>query len=322
MMAGSSSRPRQTTDGVLLVRPARFGHNPETAASNAFQRADEQTPASDLHAAALAEQGAIAQALCDAGVRVHLHEDTSGSPDAIFPNNWLSTHDDGTLVLYPIASATRRSERSPELVARLKEAHGYRSVIDLRLHEERGAYLEGTGSLVLDRRHRVAYACLSARTSEELAFAWARAMGFRCIAFHARTMSGGATVSVYHTNVVMSVGERAAVVCFDVMPNPGDRERVRGALEDTGRRVVAIDERQLKSYCGNLLELASTKGGTIWAMSEAAFEALRPDQRAVLGQHASLVHAPVPTIERVGGGSVRCMLAEIFPGMRAGAPEL
>ena len=314
---------RQVTDTVLMVPPVEFGFNAETAASNTFQQRDGRAPEA-IQAAALAEHEGVVAALRGAGVTVELgieppnpYRDMGfgpphvATPDALFPNNWFSTHEDGTLVLYPMATPNRREERRGDLVYRLREE--YRTVLDLTWHERDGRFLEGTGSLVLDHVHRTAYVCVSIRADAGLVETWSRHMGYDCVTFHATAPDAtGVETPVYHTNVVMAVGERSAVVCADAVGDPGERRRLCASLADTGRRVLEITRAQMNGFAGNLLELATTSGGRVWAMSSAAHDALTANQRAVLSRDGPIVHAPIPTIERVGGGSVRCLIGEIF----------
>jgi hypothetical protein len=310
------TRDRQVTDTVLMVRPVRFGFNAETAASNTFQKRDDATAPDAIQAAALAEHEGVVMALRRAGVTVELETDTHdpSTPDSLFPNNWFSTHEDGTLVLYPMATPNRRAERRPDIVDRLLGAHGYRALLDLTRYEIDGHFLEGTGSLVLDHAHRTAYMCASIRADAAVLEAWSRRMGYeRCVTFHATAPdAAGVEAPVYHTNVVMAVGERSAVVCAEAVQDAGERRRLCEALASTGHRVIEITRAQMNGFAGNLLELATASGGRCWAMSSAAHEALTADQRTILAADGPLVHAPIPTIERVGGGSVRCLLGEIF----------
>lgn len=307
---------RQVTDTVLMVRPVRFGFNAETAASNVFQRRDDERSPEAIQAAARAEHDGVVAALRDAGVTVELETDTPdpATPDSIFPNNWFSTHEDGTFVLYPMATPNRRAERRPDVVARLLARFGHRTVLDLTRHEIDGRFLEGTGSLLIDHPRRTAYVCASVRADPAVVEAWRRRMGFeRCVTFHATAPDdGGAPVPVYHTNVVMALGERTCVVCAEAVDDAGERRALVGSLAASGRRVVEITRAQMNGFAGNLLQLATAGGGRIWAMSSAAHEALSPAERAILAEDGRLVHAPIPTIERLGGGSVRCLLAEIF----------
>lgn len=297
-------------DAVLMVRPAAFGPNLETAASNRFQTVTDSEPG--LAARACAEFDRLAASLAAAGVDVITAEDTAApvKPDAVFPNNWMSTHRDGLMVLYPMLAPTRRTERRPERVAELAAGHGrlLTAVLDLSHWERQGLALEGTGSLVLDRRQRVAYAARSSRTAEAPLAQWARLMGYEVECFAATDADG---IAIYHTNVMLSIGDRFAVAALTSIADPVERGRVRARLEAGGRELLEIDRDQMARFGANVLQLAGSSGPII-ALSTAAREGLGPALIARLERHGRIVAAPIPTIERFGGGSVRCMLAEIF----------
>ncbi len=297
---------------VFLLRPTGFGHDPQTAASNAFQRV---LPDADVRDRACAEFDGLLESLghCGIGTTV-LDPIAPDAPNAVFANNWFSTHEDGTVVLYPMCTPSRRAERDHGLDRTLaREGFLVRRVVDLSGLEREGRYLEGTGSLVLDRAHRTAYAALSPRTSERALNSWCGVTDGHQVPFLA-TMNGTlAAQPVYHTNVVMSIGEGFAVLCLDALPYPVDREDVQAELERAGKRIIPITLEQMHRYVGNMLQLRAASGdGCFILLSETAFHALRPDQRQALEREAQLVPVPIPTIEAVGGGSVRCMLAENF----------
>ena len=300
-----------------MVRPAHFGANPETADSNRFQQSNAR-PGDVL--TALREFDALVGSLRSAGVEVQVADDTSEpvKPDACFPNNWVSFHADGSVVLYPMMAPSRRAERREAPVEQLRRA-GFQvaRTIDLSPLEARGEYLEGTGSLVLDRSHRIAYACRSPRTTAAALADFAAALGYRVVAFDALGPDGR---PAYHTNVLMAVGERFAILCTAAIPDAARRAAVLRALEETGHEVVEIDVAEMNRFAGNLLALRSRDGGALIAGSDAAWGALAPDRRRRLERHGAVVAAPIPTIERLGGGSVRCMIAEVFlPRGLAGA---
>lgn len=315
----------QCASAVILVRPTGFGFDEATATSNAFQRRELHH---EEETGAALEFDRLLEALRQCGVRMSVLDPADPhAPNAVFPNNWFSTHADGTVVIYPMLTASRRSERDPRLTEHLA-AEGFRveRIRDISGWEQEGRILEGTGSLVLDRLNRVVYACLSPRTTEQAARDLAGIMGYAPVLFSA-TMDG--TISgdpVYHTNVVMSVGERFAVVCLDALPYPAERIELREELERTGREVIPISIDQMHRYVGNMLELRSAKpihagqgvaGGSFIFLSTTAFNALDPEQRRTLQGYAQLVPVDIPTIEQVGGGSVRCMLAENFLPLRS-----
>lgn len=308
-MNATQERRRQCADAVLMIRPLRFGANPETAASNRFQR---DGAAADAPAAARIEFDRLVTGLTGAGVAVHVAEDTPDppKPDACFPNNWVSFHADGSVVLYPMLAASRRAERRQELIADLVRA-GYRvtRTIDLTGWEARGEYLEGTGSLVLDRCHRVAYACRSPRTGAGPLAEWAATFGYRVVAFDA-VGPGGAPV--YHTNVMMAVGERFTLLCADAIPDAAERARVEESITQSGHELIRIGVAEMNGFAGNLLALRAGDGSPVIALSQAARDCLPEATRRTLERHGQIVAAPIPVIERHGGGSVRCMIAEVF----------
>jgi hypothetical protein len=307
---------RQCADAVLMVRPASFGYNPETAATNTFQRQPAGAASGD-GAAARRELDGLAGALIGDGVRVCVVEDTAEppKPDAVFPNNWVSFHEDGTLVLYPLQSASRRFERRPQILeAAIRELDFKVShLLDLSWFEGEGKYLEGTGSLVLDNVARIAYACLSPRTHPEVLSEWAAALGYEAVTFRAVDRAG---MPLYHTNVLMCIGARAVVVGAEAIV-PDDRGRVLERLACHGREIIEIGHDQIARFAGNMLELATWDealgDSRVLVMSESARRALAPETFARLsGCTDAVLAVPVPTIEKLGGGSVRCMLAEVF----------
>lgn len=308
----SSARDRQATDTVLLVRPVAFHGNPETADSNAFQRPPAAADPAAEQAAAAVEFDGLVDSLRAAGVNTIVIPDTAQppTPDSVFPNNWVSFHADGTVVLYPMMAPSRRGERRRDILETLSRAHGFHvaRVVDLSAHEAGERFLESTGSMVLDRVHRVAYACLSARTDPAVLAEAAQLLGYEPLAFAAMDKDG---LPIYHTNVLMCVGGDFAVVCEEAISDAGQRAAIRRRLEETGHEVVPIRFEQMCSFAGNMLELASVDGERLLAMSARALDALDAAQRATLAARCRLVAVPIAAIEDGGGGSVRCMLAEI-----------
>jgi hypothetical protein len=305
------SQEPQCAGAVFMVHPVRFGFNPETAPSNAFQRPPANGVPDWYTTDIEHEFAALVTTLRGAGVRVIVGEDTASpvKPDAIFPNNWVSFHHDGTVVLYPMLAPNRRLERRDELLEEVRRAGPYRvtRTIDLRGHESRAKYLEGTGSLVLDRGAHIAYACLSPRTDLDVLGDFAQQLDYELVTFEALDGQGRA---IYHTNVAMAVGSRWAVVCAAAIHAPERRAAVIAKLRETGHEIVEISLEQMQRFAGNVLELAGAQGPVI-ALSTTAWAALLPAQRQVLERYAQVLRVEVPTIERVGGGGVRCMLAEI-----------
>jgi hypothetical protein len=308
---GSPSSEAHTTSRVFLIRPAAFGGNPETAATNAFQSASGSSP--EVRAAALAEFDALVQALGQHGVEVFVGEDTPEpvKPDAVFPNNWVSFHPGGMVVLYPMLAPSRRGEVRLDLLGRL-EARGAirpRTQIDLRPGAEHFGCLEGTGSLVLDRTRRIAYACLSPRTSARKIAEFCAELAYVPELFHATDAAGR---PIYHTNVMLSVGTSFALLCSEAIRDEAERARVEERLRSSGRELVRISRAQVGEFAGNALELASKEGEPLIVLSARARRALEPAQLEVLERHGRLVSVELDTIERHGGGSARCMIAELF----------
>lgn len=294
----------------LMIRPACFGYNIETAASNSYQHFPEPKEMAQVEERARQEFDGLVQALEAAELDLLVLDD---SPEprktcAVFPNNWFSTHEDEQLVLYPMLSANRRLERSPQVIQALKEHFKVKQVLDLSYFEEQEMYLEGTGSLVLDREHKLAFACLSPRTRTEPLLYWASQTGYELVPFRA---VDAANHSIYHTNVMMWVGREIAGICLDSITNALEREMVRERLQQTKHHVVELSREQLNRFCGNMLEVINKHGRPHLVMSEAALHALTPLQKQQIEQKSTIVSAPLPTIEAIGGGSARCMIAEV-----------
>jgi hypothetical protein len=301
----------QIASSVLMIRPACFESNPLTADSNRFQGKTSATPA-EQHTAALEEFDGLVQKLRKQGVEVIVVDDTAEphTPDSIFPNNWVSFHADGRVVLYPMEASNRRTERRLDIIENLGSEHDFHvsEIVDLSHHESDGQYLEGTGSMVLDRANRIAYACLSSRTQLDVLGDFAQRMDYDVVAFDAMDRDG---VPIYHTNVLMNVGETVAVICSEAIVRDDQRAAVLERLRDTGHEIVTLNYDQLDAFAGNMLELRSTSGTRLIAMSQQALESLDESQLAVLQANGGILSAPIDTIESSAGGSVRCMLAEI-----------
>jgi hypothetical protein len=301
----------QLASTVMMIRPARFESNPLTAASNRFQGKSSSSP-EEQHTIALREFDGLASALREAGIEVIVFDDTvkPHTPDAIFPNNWISMHADGRVVLYPMEAENRRTERRSDIIDYLNR-HAHRQVtevVDLSAHEDAGHFLEGTGSMVLDRSNHVAYACISSRTHLDPLGEFAQRMGYDVVAFDA--VDSGA-VPIYHTNVLMNVGEQLAVICAEAIPRDEQRNAVLARLRETGHDILELTYTQLDAFAGNMLELRNNNGERVLAMSQQAYDSLNEEQRAMLAANARIVRAPIDNIESSAGGSVRCMLAEV-----------
>ena len=301
----------QLASAVLMIRPARFESNPHTAESNKFQGKNLSSPEQQQRDAEKEFDG-LRKVLESNGIQVIQIDDTDEphTPDSIFPNNWVSFHADGTVVLYPMEAPNRRTERRADIIDALSGEHGFqiREILDLSTHEDQGQYLEGTGSLVLDRVNRVAYACLSSRTHLDTLGDFAQRMDYKVVAFDAVDSDGA---PIYHTNVLMNVGEELAVICDEAIPRQDQRKAVMQSLSDSGHDVVSLSFEQMEAFAGNMLELRSDSGERLVAMSEQARRSLNESQLERIESSAKIISAAIDNIESSAGGSVRCMLAEI-----------
>eukprot|EP00698_Gefionella_okellyi_P019587 TRINITY_DN6021_c0_g1_i2.p1 TRINITY_DN6021_c0_g1~~TRINITY_DN6021_c0_g1_i2.p1 ORF type:complete len:309 (-),score=43.99 TRINITY_DN6021_c0_g1_i2:194-1120(-) len=307
----TTDRIRQTSDHILVISPHGFCSNAETREDNDFMA---NQPIPEETQKACSEHELLVSKLRASGVNVIVHESHDRTaPDACFPNNWfgtLSSEDTRCIVTFPMLKPSRRRERNPQLVQRLQHEYHYNQVVDLSDLESRSTpiIVEGTGALVLDRIRKVAYAALSQRCDLAAAQYFADSFGYQLHSFH--TLHKGH--AVYHTNVVMSIGRTFAVLCADVIASDEERAATLRALRQH-HEVVLITLEQMAQFCGNVLELRTTRGGSVLAMSSAAYEGFTAEQREVLLKHVdSLVHSDIATIETVGGGSVRCLIAELF----------
>lgn len=294
-----------------MIRPVRFGFNDQTADSNTFQNATLAAQTRDTSQAnAQREFDNMVQQLRAYGVDVIVYDDTAEphTPDSIFPNNWVSFHYSGTVVLYPMQAQNRRAERRMDIIDDLGQRFQVAKTIDLTTHEQESKFLEGTGSMVLDRMNRVAFACLSSRTNPEILAEFSHRTGYKTILFHAVDAAGA---EVYHTNVVMCIGDMFAVVCLQAIPDLDERLNIRQELENLGKRVIEITLDQMAAFAGNMLQIDSKHGQKLIVMSTAAYNSLTPKQIDMLDDYARLLTVDLSTIETNGGGSARCMMAEV-----------
>lgn len=292
-----------------MIRPANCGFNPQTAASNSFQRQIENLSAEETNNRAVEEFDNLVALLRRNGISVFVAEDTPApaKPDAVFPNNWVSFHSDGSVFLYPMLSEKRNAERRADIIETLKQDFKVEKIVDLSDGESR--ILEGTGSMVFDRANKIIYACLSPRTDENLLEKYALMIDYKPVAFHCSDENGAA---VYHTNVVMCVGEKFAVACLDAIKNLAERNLLIESLTETNHEIVEISPAQMNRFAGNMLEVRSNQGKSFTLMSVTAQQSLSENQIAQIEKYTTILSADIATIEAVGGGSVRCMLAEIF----------
>ena len=296
---------QQQSDAVFMMRPAAFDFNPETAPSNAFQQEGDSTHVLEK---VCAEFDAMVARLRENGIHVFVFEDTllPKKPDAIFPNNWISLHHDGRVVLYTMLAKNRRTERRIDILEKIQTDFVIKQLIDISDGETEEVFLEGTGSIVFDHQKKIAFACRSPRTNENLLKKLCAEVGYTAHCFDAFDSAGKA---IYHTNVLMAIGKNWSVCCLDSV-HEKDRERLKNQLENNGS-LVEISFEQMNHFAGNMLGLSSASGDFI-VLSQSAFDALNMQQKEQLKRAAKLLPIAIPTIEKHGGGSVRCMLAEVF----------
>lgn len=304
----------QNSSTILMVRPANFGFNPETADNNFYQQTDSRS-SNVIRELAQSEFDSFVAMLRDQGVEVIVIEDSAKpiKTDAVFPNNWFSTHPDGKLILYPMFSPMRRLERRKDLIEHLLEL-GFKvdEIIDLSFFEDDQQYLEGTGSMVIDHKAKVIYACYSIRTHPVPLDYLAKILGYKIVAFDASQEIKGEISPIYHTNVMMHIGTDLAVVCLESISKASERQLVQESLSKSGKKVVPITEKQKFNFAGNMLEVGNEGGEKFTIMSQAALDSLTIGQIQLIEKYTTIISPSIPTIEKLGGGSARCMLAEIF----------
>ena len=305
---------RQATNTILMIRPVNFRMNEQTAVNNYFQESLNELQAS-INKKAQTEFDAFVQKLQQAGIHVVVVEDTltPDTPDSIFPNNWISFHDNGQVALYPMFADNRRLERREDVLERLEE-EGFHieSVMDYTSAEEEEVFLEGTGSIVLDRVNRKAYCALSPRADEDLFIEFCEDFEYTPVVFHAYQKVEDKRLLIYHTNVMMCVADKFAVICLDTIDDKKERKSVISHLKEDGKEIIAITEAQMQQFAGNMLQVTDAAGKSYLVMSEAAFRALTPSQVNSIEKYAEIISSSLETIETCGGGSARCMMAEVF----------
>jgi hypothetical protein len=306
-----------STNRIIMIRPACFCFNTETAVSNAFQNDQyaNSSSADQIQQQALIEFNRMVEQLRSYGVHVDVFDDTSSpiKPDAIFPNNWFTTHSDGTIILYPMLAENRRLERREDLIKILTKTYQVNAIIDLSVYEERNLFLEGTGSLVLDRSNQIVYAVRSPRTHESVIEHFTKLMNYQQPAMIFDSVDGNQQ-AIYHTNVMMAIGTHVVIICLESIVDKEQRNEIVQSLERNGKRqIVNITLEQMKHFAGNMLEIRNQQGEYLLAMSKTAYESLNDEQRSLIVKtNTKLIYFDVSTIEQCGGGSVRCMIAENF----------
>ncbi len=298
----------QSASKILMIRPVNFGFNEQTSGNNAFQvRGDEE----NARAKAVKEFDEFAELLRSNGVELFVIEDTPEphTPDSVFPNNWFSTHEGGTLVLYPMFAPNRREERKPSVINFIKENFKVKRVVDLTGNEKSELFLEGTGSMIIDRDHNLVYACRSPRTDEKVLEQFCEELDYDYFLFGASDASGN---DIYHTNVMMCVGTEFVVVCLDAVKDIDERENLIGLIEESDKEIVEISLEQMSKFAGNMLEVKSKEGEKLLVMSKRAYNSLNQEQVDTLQKYCRIISPNLTTIENNGGGSARCMMAEIY----------
>jgi len=306
---------QQTTNTILMVRPINFRMNEQTAVNNYYQKVLDTLLPATVNAKAQTEFDAYVAKLRTYGIRVVVVSDTDefDTPDALFPNNWISFHQDGTVALYPMFAKNRRMERREDVLDQL-EAEGFRidSVVDYTAAEQSGFYLEGTGSLLLDRVNQKAYCALSPRADEDLFIEFCEDFEYTPVIFTAKQTVDGERKEIYHTNVMMCLAETFAVICLDSIDDKKERKNIVKNLKEDGKQVIGITEAQVHNFAGNMLQVRGANDERFLVMSQAAYASLTPQQIAKIENHCKIISSSLDTIEACGGGSARCMMAEVF----------
>lgn len=301
----------QTTSNILMVRPANFGFNEQTAESNAFQSLDISLSNQEISEKAIEEFDGFVDKLRAAGINVIVANDSSkpAKPDAVFPNNWVTFHEDGSIITYPMLAEIRRLERQEAILDQVSENFEIKKRQHLEHFEDEKRFLEGTGSMILDRVHKIVYACLSPRTDELLLQEFVELRDYRKLVFHS---VDGNNQEIYHTNVMMALGENFVVICLDTIKSKEERQELLNCFSETGKEVIEISIDQMLSFAGNMLQVRNKEGERFLVMSEQAYLSLDTSQINSIERHSNILYSPINTIEKYGGGSARCMIAEVF----------
>lgn len=305
---------KQTTDTIIMIEPVAFGFNAKTAVNNYFQQANDQ-PDTIIQELALEEFSAMVKLLQEKEIHVIVVKDTPEphTPDSIFPNNPISFQEDGRVILYPMFAENRRLERKKDFLLQLA-VHGIvvKEITDMTHHEGDKHFLEGTGSMVLDRENKIAYAALSERTDRKLFELFCAENGYQAISFHAFQSVNNHRLPVYHTNVMLCVTVKFVVVCLESIDNKQERDLLIKTFRKTGKEIIEISEKQMHNFAGNMLQVRNSKNQSFLVLSKSAYDSLDEKQINQLKSYNELIVVPVPTIEKYGGGSVRCMMLEVF----------
>ncbi|MBK8820516.1 MAG: amidinotransferase [Saprospiraceae bacterium] len=299
------------TNNIVMIRPAHFGYNAETAVNNAFQQKATEDQNDIIRKEAIREFDNMVEMLRSKGVNVEVVQDTDTpvKPDAVFPNNWISMHDNGSVITYPMYAQNRRIERREDLIEAISLKYRINNQYSFTFYEDEGEFLEGTGSMIFDRENAIVYACLSPRTHITLIDKFNLLMKTKSIVFKALDKNNQ---PIYHTNVMMALGQDFVVICMDCIPDEDSKKQLISSFEKTGKQIVEITYDQVDSFAGNMLEVLGKNNERYLVMSKTAFDSLNDHQKDILSQKTNILPVPIPTIETYGGGSVRCMMAENF----------
>jgi len=300
----------QTTDTVLMIEPIAFGFNEQTAVNNYFQVQQE----GNVQGEALKEFNAFVEKLRSKGINVITIKDTIDpkTPDSIFPNNWVSFHADGKVVLYPMFAENRRLERREDIINQIKEQFDVKEIIDYSEIEKQNKYLEGTGSMIFDHDNKIAYGSVSLRLDEELFRKFCSEFGFTPVVFHSYQTTGEERLPIYHTNVMMCVADKFVVICLDCIDDELEREKVIETIKNSGKELIEISEEQMQNFAGNMLQVQNKSGEKFLVMSQSAYKSLNSEQVSAIEKYCEIIYSDLAVIETNGGGSARCMLAEVF----------
>jgi hypothetical protein len=297
-----------------MIKPVGFRYNAQTAVNNYYQQVLDDLSSEQTQTKALLEFNNFVKKLEGAGVNVMVIEDTKepDTPDSIFPNNWVSFHADGTIGLYPMCAKNRRDERREDIFDSLVDEYGFKikEIKDFTGFEEHDKYLEGTGGMVLDREHRICYAAISIRTDEIAVMQFCEELGYRSVCFTANQDVNGKRMPIYHTNVMMCVADKFVVICLDTIDDKDEREHIVQTLTETGKEIIEITQAQKHRFAGNMLQVMGDKPYLV--MSNSAFSSLTDEQKESIEKYCPIIHSSLDTIEVCGGGSARCMMAEVF----------
>ena len=301
----------QTTDTVLMIEPAAFGFNAETAQNNYFQVNSENAETQNR---ALQEFNNFVGKLRSKGINVITVKDTlePHTPDSIFPNNWISMHSDGTVVLYPMCAVNRRWERRNDILEMIQKNFKVKEIVDLSAPENDGKFLEGTGSMIFDHYNKLAYGSVSLRLDEQLFREFCEKFGFEPVVFHSYQTANNERLPIYHTNVMMCVADQFVVICLDCIDDETERVKVVNAIVNSGKEIIEISENQMQQFAGNMLQVQNYDGKKFLVMSQSAYQSLTSEQILNIEKYSEIIYSDLETIETNGGGSARCMLAEVF----------